>query len=151
MARRRSKWTPKKREQFLELLATNGNVTVTCDALNLRRQTVYEARAEDPDFAAAWDEAMEQAADHLEAEARRRAVDGWDEPVYYLGRRVGLVRKFSDTLLIFLMKGARPEKYRDRQQLEHTGPGGQPLPAPAVVNVYIPDNGRDSSPSEPEG
>lgn len=144
MARRRTKWTPKKQREFLELLASNGNVTVTCEALNLRRQTVYEARAEDAEFAAAWDAAMEQAADHLEAEARRRAVDGWDEPVFYQGEKAGLVRKFSDTLLIFLLKGARPEKFRDRQQHEHTGPGGEPLPA-AQVHVYLPSNGRDRS------
>ena len=144
MARRRTKWTPKKQREFLELLASNGNVTVSCEALNLRRQTVYEARAEDAQFAAAWDAAMEQAADHLEAEARRRAVDGWDEPVFYQGEQTGLVRKFSDTLLIFLLKGARPEKFRDRQQHEHTGPGGEPMQGP-VVNVYLPDNGRDGA------
>lgn len=147
MARRRTKWTPKKQREFLELLATNGNVTVTCEALNLRRQTVYEARAVDTDLACNWDDAMQQAADYLEAEARRRAVEGWEEPVYYQGEEAGLVRKFSDTLLIFLMKGANPEKYRDRQQLEHTGPGGGPVQAD--VRVYIPDNGRGTTDEEP--
>ena len=51
----------------------------------------------------------------LEREARRRAVEGVEEPVgFYKGEPSAYVRKYSDTLLIFLMKGARPDKYRDR-------------------------------------
>lgn len=147
MGRRRAKLTTKKLGQFLEQLSTNGNVTVSAEACNLARRTLYDLRSTDPEFAAAWDAAMEQAADHLEAEARRRAVDGWDEPVFYQGEQAGLVRKFSDTLLIFLLKGARPEKFRDRQQHEHTGPGGEPLPA-AQVHVYLPDNRRGGADRE---
>lgn len=145
MAKRRSKPTPKKLAQFLDELAASGNVLHTAEMLNLDRRALYRLRKEDAEFAAAWDEAMEQAADALEVEARRRALEGWDEPVFYQGEQTGLIRKFSDTLLIFLLKGARPEKYRDRQQLEHVGKGGEALPAAAVVNVYIPDNGRDAS------
>ena len=90
------------------------------------RQTVYDWRAADPAFAAAWDAALDQAADTMEREAFRRAVEGVEEPVY--GRvakdsdgEIGRITKYSDTLLIFLLKGARPEKYRERQQVEHTG------------------------------
>src|SRR5690606_18484748 len=107
----------------------------------------YRLRKEDPDFAAAWDEAMEQASDALEVEARRRAIEGWDEPVFYQGMETGMVRKFSDTLLIFLLKGARPEKYRDR--IDHTTKGKE-IPGPGVVavNVYLPDNERDAEGAE---
>jgi hypothetical protein len=63
---------------------------------------------------ARWDEALEDAADRLEAEAFRRAVRGVDRPVVYRGERVGTVHEFSDALLMFLLKAARPEKYRDR-------------------------------------
>ena len=49
-----------------------------------------------------------------EVEARRRAVEGVEEPVgWFQGTPGGTVRKYSDTLLIFLLKGARPHKYRD--------------------------------------
>lgn len=146
MARRRSKPTPKKLREFLELLAGNGNVSVSAEACNLNRRELYRRRDDDAEFAEAWDAAMEEATDHLEAEARRRALEGWDEPVFWKGIESGVVRRYSDTLLIFLLKGSRPEKFRDRQQLEHTGPGGEPLPEPRVVNVYIPHNGRDEKP-----
>ena len=141
MAKRRSKLTPKKLQEFLNELAETGNVLATAKMLNLSRRDLYRVRKEDPDFHAAWEEAMDQAADHLEAEARRRAVEGWEEPVFYQGIETGLVRKYSDTLLIFLLKGARPEKYRDRVSTELSGPGGAPLAT--AINVYLPANGRD--------
>ncbi|HET9026079.1 MAG TPA: hypothetical protein VFN07_00935 [Trueperaceae bacterium] len=139
---RRSKATPKKLGEFLDLLATNGNVTISAQELNLDRRKLYRLRDEQPEFAAAWDSAMAEAADHLEAEARRRAVEGWHEPVFYQGDEVGYVRRFSDTLLIFLMKGANPEKYRERSSTELSGPGGAPL-AQGLVQIYLPGNGRD--------
>jgi hypothetical protein len=55
------------------------------------------------------------ACDILEAEAHRRAVEGVEKPVgWYKGRPGGYVREYSDVLLIFLLKGLRPEKYKDR-------------------------------------
>ena len=66
-------------------------------------------------------------ADMLEDEAVRRAKDGVERPVYQGGKLVGHVQEYSDTLLIFLLKGARPEKYRDRVQRELSGPGGQTI------------------------
>lgn len=70
---------------------------------------------EDGSYREAFDAAMDTAADRLEEEARRRAVEGVEEPVgWYQGEPGGYVRKYSDTLLIFLLKGARPQKYRER-------------------------------------
>ena len=50
----------------------------------------------------------------LEAEAWRRAHDGIEEPILYKGQVVTHVRKYSDLLLMFLLKGLRPEKFRDK-------------------------------------
>ena len=45
-------------------------------------------------------------------------MEGWEEPVgWYKGEAGGTVRRFSDTLLIFLLKGAAPEKYRERLEV----------------------------------
>jgi len=41
------------------------------------------------------------------------------KPVYHGGKRVGFIREYSDVLLIFLLKGLRPAKYRER--VEHAG------------------------------
>lgn len=111
--------TDKKEGRFLEeLRTTGGNVSRACEAIKVNRQRVYEWRAADPAFAAKWDEAVEAGTEELEQEARRRAYMGVDEPVFYQGEECGAVRKYSDTLLIFLLKGRRPEKYRDNVTLK---------------------------------
>ena len=74
-------------------------------------------RKNDPAFAIAWEEAEEMAADALEAEARRRAVEGTQEPLVSAGRIVRdddgrpiAVRRYSDNLLLALIKARRPPR-----------------------------------------
>lgn len=57
----------------------------------------------------------------LEQEARRRAVDGVED--FRLDRDGGehTFRRYSDTLLIFLLKAKRPDVYRERYEHEHRG------------------------------
>jgi hypothetical protein len=51
-------------------------------------------------------------------EARRRALEGVEEPVgFYLGESNTSVKRYSDNLLMFLIKAARPE-YRDSTHLQ---------------------------------
>lgn len=63
-------------------------------------------------------------ADRLEREAMRRAHEGVRKPVYQGGKRVGFIQEYCDTLLIFLLKGLRPEKYREWFEHAGTGKGG---------------------------
>jgi len=67
-------------------------------------------------YAQAFERARWIAGETLEAEAVRRAHDGVDEPVFYRGEECGYVRRYSDVLLIFLLKGAMPDKYRERYE-----------------------------------
>lgn len=116
------------------------------------RRTHYDWLEQDREYAAAFDDAVEVAADRLEVEARRRAVEGlvrykfnkdgtpvWHPDCYgsdpnapegketeYSPKPTGAFRpyferEYSDTLLIFLLKGARPAKYAT--QHKHTGSG----------------------------
>jgi hypothetical protein len=112
--------TPKRDwvEPFLSALASFGVVTYACKQAKVSRPSAYERKASDPEFAARWQDAIEQAVENLEAEANRRARVGYLRPVYQKGELVGKVREYSDTLLIFLLKGLKPQVYRDPQ------PGG---------------------------
>jgi len=66
-------------------------------------------------YRAAFDEAVVVAAQALEDEAVRRAKEGYDEPVFYQGQPTGYtIRRYSEGLLMMLLKGWRPERYRDR-------------------------------------
>jgi len=112
---------------FIAHFSLTGNSTASAAAAGVTRRAAELLRERDETFAAAWAEAREEAADHLEDEARRRAVDGWEEPVYGSGgpgrgtEEVGTIRRFDSTLLIFLLKGARPEKYRERFDTKLSG------------------------------
>ncbi len=67
------------------------------------------------------DEALEEGTDLLDAEARRRAVIGIDKPVFYKGEVVGSITKYSDSLLMFLLKAHRPQKFGDCGKVKHPG------------------------------
>jgi hypothetical protein len=87
---------------------------------------VYELRKRNLSFAAGWEEAEERAADALEAEAWRRAVVGVQEPLVSGGKVVRdddgqpiAIRRYSDALMIALLKARRPERFKDRAVVEH--------------------------------
>jgi hypothetical protein len=90
-------------DQFLEALAEGLSITGSAQRAGILVQTAYDWRNRDTEFAAAWDAAIESGTDKLEDVARKRAVNQ------------------SDTLMIFLLKGRRPAKYRERHEFEHKG------------------------------
>lgn len=137
---KRPRWV----KAFLAALSESGNVRLACEAAQINRWTAYDRRENDPDFAKAWADALDQAADLLEEEARRRAYEGLRRCKFHNGAPImvpaigadGLVvrdkdgnpemipyveHEYSDLLLIFLLKGARPETYRERTDVRHSG------------------------------
>lgn len=91
------------------------------------RRTVYRWRDGNKEFDDLWVSHLEAGTDALEDEARRRAFDGVKRPIYHGGKRVGYVLEHSDPLLMFLLRARRPEKYRERAVVEHSGPDGGPI------------------------
>lgn len=116
-----------QRERFIAALRNSANVRAAAQASGISRAQVYRWRETMPTFAADWDEALDDALDVLEAAAWQRAQAGVLEPVYQQGEKVGEVRRYSDTLLIFLLKANRPKKYRDTYRVEATGADGGPM------------------------
>jgi hypothetical protein len=100
---------------------------------------VYVTREKDPEFAAAWEEALEEATDLLEEEARRRAHDGYEEPVYYKGTQCGVITRYSDQLMITLLKAHRPAKFRENIRQELSGPDGGPIRTQDVSDMSTED------------
>lgn len=93
------KLTPEKEREwfpvFLATLRNTANVRAACQAAKITRETAYDNRKANASFAARWDIAIEDACDQLEAAAWLRA------------------KSRSDTLMIFLLKAHRPDKYRE--------------------------------------
>ena len=119
----RTTWTPKKEQRFLDLLSDGHTVKHAVETAGLSRSQAYDLRREQPEFAAAWDAAIIEGAEALEQEAFRRAVEGTDKPIVHLGVVTDTVKEYSDTLLIFLLKGRLPDKYKDRVQADTTHSG----------------------------
>lgn len=119
--------TLERQRLFLEEFARNGNVLRSCQRLGIARGTVYGEWVKQPEFKAAFEQAAEDATDLLEEEARRRAIEGVPEAVHYQGVRCDTIQKYSDSLLMFLLRGKR-EAFREKRTVgvgvESGGTGG---------------------------
>lgn len=105
---------------FLNHLKKTGNVSEAARAAGIDRKTAYNWRRGDEIFSDHWKQALEEATDLLEAEARRRALEGYEEPLLYGGRLIcdsggkPVTRKrYSDGLLRMLLRAHRPASFRD--------------------------------------
>lgn len=108
----RTKWTKKKRADFLDALRETGIVTKAAKAVSFSTSRLYELRAKDEDFRTEWDEAQKVGEcvllEAMEKEADRRAMKGTCKAVFHKGKPCGFVREYSDTLLMFRMKKLNP-------------------------------------------
>lgn len=114
-----------KKAAFLAAYERCGVITQACEASGVGRTSHYRWLEESEDYRKKFAESHQAAIDALETEARRRAIGGWDEPVFYNGKQVGVKRRYSDMLLAMLLNANFPQKYRSR--LEHSGPSGGPI------------------------
>ncbi|HWA79455.1 MAG TPA: hypothetical protein VG848_04000 [Acetobacteraceae bacterium] len=147
------------RARFLKVLAATGNVTLAADAAELPRGSLYHWREHDKNFAAAWAEAIEAATDALEAEARRRALEGVETAIVQGGRLVRddegnplTIRRYSDSLLALLLRAHRPEKYdaekyRQRSAPESTEP--EPRKVSFRIRIGDPPQNDEEKPARP--
>lgn len=124
-----------KQACFLRAYSVRGIMKDGCYAAGVSRQTIVHWRNTDERFKELLSAAEDEARDNIEAEAHRRAVVGFEEPVIYQGlptmvtdpetgkERMLTVRKYSDQLMAIMLKGARPEKYRENHKVQVEGGG----------------------------
>lgn len=131
------KW-PRRRNQipawadaFMEAYRQTGNMTYSARKIGLTRESVWSMYKRNQKFAVLVDAAKEEAIELLEAHAFKRATDK---------------EKPSDILTIFLLKAARPEKYKDCYR--PGTPYEQVTAAPASVGeatvIVLPSNGFEA-------
>jgi len=106
------------RKRFLVALADVPNVAAACEAAGITQPTAYEARKRSQVFDSQWKQALKISVGKLAKAALKRAHDGVVERVWMKDAKgrpvcVDKVRKFSDTLAIFLLKSHAPETYRE--------------------------------------
>lgn len=128
---------------FLAAYRKTGCITSAAKAAKVERVKHYHWLKSNPNYAELFEQAREEVADRLEREATFRAIKGMRKYKFNNGSRVMIpceanhpdaeavqfkgetryVRHYyeydrSDTLLIFLLKAARPEKYRENVKVE---------------------------------
>jgi hypothetical protein len=123
------KWTPALTRElkmvFLRSFARHGIISDGTVAAGITYRTYYRWKRDDETFNEDCKTAESMANDLMEREARRRAIDGFERPIIYQGEVTGEYTDYSDALLTTLMKGNKPEKYKERTQ--HSGSIGRPL------------------------
>ena len=107
-ARYARRWRPR----FLAALSVTHSPRLSSDYAGIQHQTAYNHRKLDPEFAEQWDDAQDRATELLHARTFQRALEGDTEPVYYMGKPVGYIRKFSDKLQIELLRAWKPERFK---------------------------------------
>src|SRR5207249_3229027 len=98
-ARRHRQW----RGKFLRSLARSPSVALAARHSGVAKRTCYDAREADPEFASAWDKALNLSIGKLEHEGFKRAL------------------KNDSRLLEFYLKAHLPEIYRETSKLEIDG------------------------------
>jgi hypothetical protein len=144
-----------QRRAFLALLERGEPVRAALRQCGWSGTDAYRRRRSCPRFRRAWDRAVKAGVLAVEAEGRRRAVEGWDEvtvelvtrpasgkgpdgeplPDAVVYRKEKTVHRRSDSLLLAYLK-AHHDAYRDRQELVHTT---APLVDPELQRAVLAD------------
>lgn len=127
--------TSASRTRFLREFAKCGVVQEAARRAKVCRESHWDW-LKDPEYQRQFADAREQAVEALETELYRRLSEGTEEPVVYQGElcyqrdKAGnltdkplVVHRKSDILLMFALKAARPERYRENMKADvtHTG------------------------------
>jgi hypothetical protein len=132
---------------FLAVYEHTANIVTAAEQAEIDRTLVYYWQEHDEQFSFAFHLADKAANARIDAEIKRRAIEGVEEPIVSMGQiayeyepilddegnqkfdkrgkpmfkrgRMLTVRKYSDTLLMFYAKKRMPE-YRDKSQLDVT-------------------------------
>lgn len=124
---------------FLATFEKSANITEACKAAGISRSTFYDWTEKYEQFSILYHQAEQIANDAIRAEIFRRGHDGWLEPQFSAGKNMGNVRKYSDTLLIFLAKARMPE-FRDKSSVD-VNTNARSV---EIYKIRIPDNGRNT-------
>lgn len=148
--------TDNDKQLFLDTLARTGIIADACREAHVGRTAVKRWQDTDEQFSAAYDEALEDASDALESEARRRAIEGVERRRFDKDGNVVLEETvYSDSLMALLLKANKPDKFADRSKTELSNPDGslrttEPTEAAARIAALLDSARRRRDDAAPE-
>jgi hypothetical protein len=102
---------------FLAAFSEVGTIVRAAESSGIGRASHYQWLT-DPVYRRAFEHAKREAADSLEAEARRRAIGGIRKPILYKGEICGWETLYSDSLMVTLLRASDPERFADRTKTD---------------------------------
>lgn len=134
-------WAKKEDDFCQQMVIAGGSAKEAAKLAKWNIADVYRRRRSNKVFKAKFEAARKLGGHMLEDEARRRALQGVAEPQFYKGEPIigddgeqVVIRRYSDDLLKFLLRGIFPEKYRERFEQKVSGPDGEAIVP--TVNIF---------------
>jgi len=122
---------------FLKAFEDTGNVRLAAKRSKFSKTAHYRWLKGSEKYAAAFAQRRIRAGDFIESVAVERATTGWKDPVYYQGAVCGHVTRYSDYLLMQLLRGLKPDVY-GVNRTEISGPGKTPVQARIEIEFVNP-------------
>lgn len=117
--------TPERQRAFIAELAACGIVTQAARRIGASLEALYKLRnrAGAEGFRAAWEEAVDRGVGRLEDCALARALEGEERPLVWRGEVIGSWRRHDNSLLMFLLRQRRRERYAASDRPTELRPG----------------------------
>lgn len=142
-------WATKPwRRAFIATMTRTANISASCRAAGVSRETVHKDMREEPAFKSAVERSREIGYDLIEQVIFRRATVGYQKTkrksILLPSGQLQVVEEevqdvVSDVLAMFILNGGRPEKYRQHVKHEHGGAGGEGPVQIEVVRQRTPE------------
>lgn len=126
------KTTEANQNAFLAAYQEVGMVTPAAEAAKISRGAHYHWLRSNPEYRKRFEAAQLESSDVIEDHARKLALEGVLEPVFYEGQICGHKIKYSTDLIKFLLQANNPEKFGNKIEQKLSGEVAQP------VQFYLP-------------
>ncbi|MFO1209594.1 MAG: hypothetical protein U1E40_10280 [Amaricoccus sp.] len=120
--------TPARKATFLKVLAETGSAPAAARAASPHAtgkraaiRSFTDLRDRDPEFAAAWEDAMAAALGRVENEVMRRAMEPTYRPIFSKGELVGQEPVYDNKLLLAVARKLNPDEWSEKRQVEMSG------------------------------
>lgn len=134
-------------EMFLDEYTRTGLWAMSCNHVGISPTVLERIRKRDEGFAAVCAKAKEDWIESVEAECHRRAIEGWDEPVFShkTGANIGSIRRHDGRLLELVLKRHRKEYKEGFEAPTANGVAIMVVPMMATSEAQMMDMARQAA------
>lgn len=141
-------FTSDRKQQFLDLFRSHPDLkgcrALCAEAVGVSITTLYDHLRRDPEFAEAFEDALQAFIDeNMFAPALKRARDGVERPIIggkFKDEIITYEKVYSDSMMLAMLRAHKPEfKDKDGSGMSQSGSGGGVLivpVAPATINEW---------------